>query len=797
MNEIRRFRRYETKIATMTGLALAAFSAGATAAERIDLHLEDVNRIRRSNAEIAATGTAGMVHTRHERALGLDADSKLWLVDRISAHGLRNHRYRQTFRGLPIFGEQIVVNEDEAGNVRALFGRKITGLAAEIGSGAPSLTPTEAMAIGKSAGLGTRLGFMRVSDEKAELMIHLGDTGDARKAYVVSYFADSPGGGSPVRPLVIVDAETGRILKQRDNLQHSQIGTGPGGNQKIGRYEYGVNYGFLDVDDSGFQCIMENARVRTVDLENQISNSTTPFAYPCPQNLVRTVNGAYSPLNDAHYFGGAVYDMYQAYAATPPLAFKLVMRAHYSTNYSNAFWNGTTMTFGDGANQIYPLVSIDVAGHEISHGFTEQHSGLYYEAQSGGINEAFSDIAGEAAEYYLRGSNDFLVGADIVKGAGALRYMADPPRDGHSIDNVGGYNEFMDVHYSSGIYNKAFYLLVNTPGWNTPKAFKVFAWANAAYWTPDTGFNRGVCGLEKSAQDLGYAVADVTAAFFSVGATCDEIFYKTFEQTDASGKLSIAVFERSTPYLASHHTDFAVNVPNDYLVIGGGGMGKENPIGNLLTASYPNANFGAWLVSTKDHIQSDPVQLRAWAIGLKAAGLTRQQLRDYLSLQTGYSGQTSHPDVTVTLPTGLVLAGGGFKVHWIGAGSLATRSMPVGANGWRASAKDHLTGSPALVQAFAIGLREDIPGVGRIASIVASAQSGLAAHPSVTVPLGAGYAMTGCGAAASWTGTGQLLWKIQPSGQHPSIGTCTVASKDHLSSSPGRVSAYAVGLRVL
>src|SRR3546814_574538 len=149
------------------------------------------------------------------------------------------------------------------------------------------------------------------------------------------------------------------------------------------------------------------------------------------------------------------------------------MKVHYSNSYENAFWDGSSMTFGDGASTFYPLVSLDVSSHEVSHGYTEQNSGLNYSGQSGGINEAFSDMAGEAAEYYFNGgSNDFLVGAQIFKGSGALRYMADPPQDGRSIGHADDYTSGMDVHYSSGVYNKAFYLLASKSGWNTETAFQ-------------------------------------------------------------------------------------------------------------------------------------------------------------------------------------------------------------------------------------------------------------------------------------------------------------------------------------
>jgi Zn-dependent metalloprotease len=504
-------------LAGATALALIANTAAA--ATRTDLHQEDIAKVARHNSAIAKAGTADMVHSRHERALGLDTESRLFLLERETSHGVRSHRYQQTFRGLPIFGEHVVVAEDEAGNVRTLFGRKVDGLASEIRAGRPRLDAGRALTVGKSAGLGNRVGFMRTRDEQSQLMIYVDDAGRARKAYVVSYFADTVRGGSPTRPTVIVDAETGRVLKQWDNLQHALIGTGPGGNQKTGQYEYGTNFGYLDVTQSGTTCTMSNTNVKTVNL-NGATSGTTAFSYTCPRNTVKTINGAFSPLNDAHYFGSVIYNMYQAYMNQAPLTFQLTMRVHYSTNYENAFWDGSAMTFGDGATTFYPLVSLDVAAHEVSHGYTSQNSNLTYSGQSGGINEAYSDIAGEAAEYFMKGTNDFLVGADIFKATGALRYMANPTQDGRSIDNAANFTSGMDVHYSSGVYNKAFYLLATKPGWNTKTAFQVFARANDLYWTASTNFNQGACGVETAATDLGFVKADVTAAFTSVGVSC-------------------------------------------------------------------------------------------------------------------------------------------------------------------------------------------------------------------------------------------------------------------------------------
>ena len=453
--------------------------------------------------------------------MGADASNTLLMRSTRADRGVRNYRYDQAWRGIPVYGQGVAVSEDGAGNVRGMFGSYVSGLERDISTTKPAFNSAAALVAGKRAALGNGIAGMQSRNEKSDLVIFIDDAGKGHLAYAVTFYADSLAGGKPTRPIVIIDAVNGQVIKKWDNLQHTLVGTGPGGNAKTGQYEYGTNYGYLDVTQSGTTCTMNNAQVKTVNLNNSTSNaSTTAFSYTCPRNTVKAINGAYSPLNDAHYFGGVIFNIYNAYMGMNPLTFQLVMKVHYKTGYENAYWDGTAMTYGDGASTFYPLVSLDVSGHEISHGFTEQHSNLTYSGQSGGMNEAFSDMAGEAAEYYSRGSNDFLVGAEIFKGTGALRYMCNPTQDGGSIDNAANYTSSMDVHYTSGVYNKAFCTLAKKSGWDTKKAFQVFARANANYWTASSTFNQGACGVETAATDLGYTKADVTSAFTAVGVSC-------------------------------------------------------------------------------------------------------------------------------------------------------------------------------------------------------------------------------------------------------------------------------------
>ncbi|MFO1474570.1 MAG: M4 family metallopeptidase [Lysobacterales bacterium] len=504
-------------------MTLACLAPAAMAAGRQDLHTANLSQLQAHyNSLVAAKGVPAMAHSRHEQLIGADADTRLVLIGRYSDHGVRNTRYQQTFRGIPVFGESIVVSEDaSSGKLRTLFGRQVTGLASEISTAPSRVFKGQALAIAKQAALGNQLGAMVTRNEHSDLMIYVDDAGHAHKAYVVNFFADTATQGHPTRPFVIVDADSGKVLKKWEGLTTDLIGTGPGGNQKTGQYEYGTDYGFMDVAVSGSTCTMNNVEVKTVDL-NHGTSGTTAFSYTCPRHTGDSINGGYSPLNDAHYFGSVIQNMYNAYTGADALTFQLVMRVHYGNNYENAFWDGSTMTFGDGASTFYPLVSADVGGHEVSHGYTQQHSNLTYSGKSGGINEAFSDMGGEATEFYWKGSNDFLVGEEIFKGASgqALRYMCNPTQDGGSIDNAADYTSSLDVHYSSGVYNKAFCTLAKTSGWTTPKAFAVFARANANYWTASSTFNQGACGVETAATDLGYTKADVTAAFTVVGVSC-------------------------------------------------------------------------------------------------------------------------------------------------------------------------------------------------------------------------------------------------------------------------------------
>jgi Zn-dependent metalloprotease len=478
----------------------------------------------------ASSATAAVTETLHLQNLAaqpvstlaarLNLGQDMTLAARSAAplaNGNQVVRQQQFYRGVPVYGRSIAVVQDVSGIALRATGDLMHGVATDLISVVPQITPAAAITILKGHAHTVLAGGTSMQNQTTDLFVYPQDNGPTRLVYRVSYFVDDP--QKPTRPTAIVDAKTGEVIQSWEGLAHASA-NGPGGNLKTGKYTYGKEYAALNVTQTGTTCTLKNADVATYNLKTSETGAGMLVSFICPTSNTDAVNGAYSPANDAHHFGSVVHDMYQSYTGGNPLSFPLVMKVHYGKNYENAFWNGSVMSFGDGGSTFYPLVSLDVTGHEISHGYTEQHSALEYMGQSGAMNESYSDIAGEASEYFDRGKNDFLVLAEITKVDPALRYMCNPTQDGESIDNAAKYTSDLDPHDSSGVYNKSFCLLAKTPGWNTKKAFQAYALANKVYWTATSTFNSGACGVESAAADLGYNKNDVIAAFNGVGVTC-------------------------------------------------------------------------------------------------------------------------------------------------------------------------------------------------------------------------------------------------------------------------------------
>jgi pseudolysin len=483
----------------------------------------------------------------------------------ISSNVDKNHtthtRIQQTYQGYNVWGGAAVMhvpNSDKVTNVTALHqmvsmprttmtGTIYEDLAADLHE-APSYifgAPQADKALQQAIQLYEQQTATKnpVTQTKTTLQVYVDENNKAHWAYLVSFkFAAKT--GMPARPVFIMDATTFNVYQQWNDVKTlSDVEAGGyGGNDKMGRMVYdGVKNDFpkltMERNNLTKTCYVENDEVTVEDRRK--SDSIVNFKCIAPDSAHQEywddskdeVNGAFSPSNDALYAGKMVKALYQDWYQVPVLVdmsgdpMMLIMRVHEYMD--NAYWDGEQMTFGDGISDFYPLVSLGVAAHEISHGFTAQHAGLFGNGPAGGLNEAFSDMAAQALEFYATKHNSWQIGGEITKAPDSvLRYMDEPTKDcepgnlpgvGCSISNAKDYYGKLDVHYSCGVFNKFFYLLATSNGWDVKKAFDVMVQANINYWTYNTSFISAACDVVTSAGDLGYDAKAVNQAAAAVG----------------------------------------------------------------------------------------------------------------------------------------------------------------------------------------------------------------------------------------------------------------------------------------
>lgn len=450
-------RFQKTVLISLVSLSLAPF---AQAAKVIDLKGQSPT-ILQNLLPSKPIGVARMAASPRQDGLRLSTQNTDTTLQ------ISHKTYQQYHNGIPVYGKVVVTHEPSNVNKLALSNGKmavsmsgalVENIEQDTQSATPSFDDKSALSFAKQRyGRFRKLSGSQYAKEKTKLVYFLDKNNKAHLAYVVSFFVDAKQGGKPAQPTYIIDASNKSILKSFNALKTNRSpvqAEGEGGNTKTGEYTYGKDYDFLDISLDNGVCYLENSMVKTVDMKHRESDyQNNPYHFSCSAPTYKhsgdEYRGSFSVQDDAHYFGEVIAKMYQQWYQTNALDFQLVMRVHYGYRFENAFWDGETMNFGDGDTVFYPLVSLDVAAHEVSHGFTQQHSDLEYSDQSGGLNESFSDMAGKTAEYYMRGKNTWGLGEDITKNGfgatcadgstGALRCMDEPARDDISIGDARDY----------------------------------------------------------------------------------------------------------------------------------------------------------------------------------------------------------------------------------------------------------------------------------------------------------------------------------------------------------------------
>ncbi len=432
----------------------------------------------------------------------------------VDGDGSSHVRFDRTYQGLPVVGGDVVVHQDKAGKARSSSG----------GVGKLSLSTKPAVSAGAA------VAAAKQKAAKQQLVVFVTDAGQSKLAYKVVSDGRKVN-GEPTGTETYVDAQTGKVLGSWSTVA-DDLGSGTGlysGTVGLDTTNAGTSFSMVDPVRGGNATY--NAGALFTDADNVWGTGSN--------------SNAQSAGVDAHYGIAKTWDYYKNVHGRNGIANDGVGAKSYVHDgaYVNASWSDSCfcMRYGDGdANQgIGPLVELDIAGHEMSHGVTSRSAKLRYSGESGGLNESTSDIFGTAVEFYAANASDtpdYVLGEEIFTdynpATNYIRRLDKPSMDGASADSWSKGVGRLNVHYSSGVGNHFFYLLsegsgaktINGVAYNSPtvngitvtgigisKAEKIWYRALTTYMTSRTDYKGARTATLNAATDL-YGAGSVEVA---------------------------------------------------------------------------------------------------------------------------------------------------------------------------------------------------------------------------------------------------------------------------------------------
>ncbi|MDB5233644.1 MAG: hypothetical protein JWR44_637 [Hymenobacter sp.] len=367
------------------------------------------------------------------------------------------------------------------------------------------------------------------------------------------------------RSFVYVNARTGEVVLQDNIIKHAAatgtFATAYSGTRSFNDGTTTGGYFLREGTTRGlgietYNCRKSNSYTSAVDFIDADNNWTST-----EYNNANFDNVA----GDAHVGAQATYDYWKnvhGRNSYDNAGAKIKSYVHFddtpttTAGYENAYWNGSVMTYGDGATRFRPLTSLDVCGHEIGHAVCEKTANLTYANESGAMNEGLSDIWGASIEAYavanlgftsggVKAKSTWLIGEEIDKQQAALRSMSDPKSLGQPAYYKGQYwvatttapsnaNDQGGVHTNSGVLNHWYYILAvgksgtnegggtySVTGVGLDAAAKITYRMESVYMVASSTYAQARTYSIQAATDLyGAGSAQVTAvtnAWFAVG----------------------------------------------------------------------------------------------------------------------------------------------------------------------------------------------------------------------------------------------------------------------------------------
>ena len=442
-------------------------------------------------------------------ALGVEREEDVEIKRvRIDELSLAHTRIQQKFKGVPVFEGEAIVHLDRHGNLSGVTDGFVKRIRPTL-----SVKPTlsEAQAI--------RVALDRydcptcLTAEPVATLLVVRHAGEDHLAYRVE-LRRIDASHETAMPVFFLDAHSGAELDRYDNLQTAQGTSLYSGTVTIGTSTASSKYYPEDL-------------TRKVGTFTYSGGTTTAYRISDTDDVWSGTDQRI--VVDAHFGASMVYDYFKnvhgrsgidgaggphAYTAASGGAGLISSIVRYSSAYNNAFWDGTKMTYGDGDGTTFaPLVSLDIAAHEMAHGVTQFEANLTYQDESGALNESFSDVFGALVERYVYGESldTWRIGEDCYTPGttgDALRYLDNPrlaSNNGytanddpdHYSERYTGTEDNGGVHINSGIPNHAFYLLakggahrlgVTVTGIGADDAGRIWYKALADYMTSSTNF---------------------------------------------------------------------------------------------------------------------------------------------------------------------------------------------------------------------------------------------------------------------------------------------------------------------
>lgn len=467
-----------------------------------------------------------------------------------------HHRYQITKLGYPIEGAQLILHEKD-NNILSF-----NGATQVFSNRLPLISFNPESALGFAmANRAAKLYAWEVESEIPELNQNLpipelcwvNADFDLNKELILCYKIDLFSYQPYKREWVYIDAMTGDQIASLNRICDINV-EGTAYTKYIGIQK--IITDSVEAKKFLLQDFTRGNGIVTLNSKNQ-SDLAKAVDFTDTDNIWNNVNLQKDEIaTDAHFGAAKTYDYFLQLhnrRSVDNKDLKLISLVHYSTNFANATWNGTTMNYGDGDNNFKPFTFLDICGHEISHGFTEFTSNLIYLRESGALNESISDIFGMAIYNWALNKQklEWLLakGIYISDSNKAIRSMSNPniyqnPKYYKGRYWISNNSDNGGVHTNSGVLNYWFYLLsegiagkneaglsFNVDSLGIESAAKIVYRMNTVYLTPLSNYYDAYYASLKATEDLfgscSKEIKAVQMAWAAVGVT-----YNTGETND-------------------------------------------------------------------------------------------------------------------------------------------------------------------------------------------------------------------------------------------------------------------------